>query len=376
MPLVAEQPRQDRLASSPRPLRVAWVAGQQTLDRFARVLRPLAIGMLDELVQLTAICPERADASSMPTPPVAVMPYATPRWWNRWTSLAHPLVEKLPADKLQLLHALDAGSAKLAAALAKRLGLPYIVSCHSLRDARRLDRRDHNVAAVVAASEPILAQLQRRKVARDDKLHLLRPGVHRVRHANCFNDPQRSISIVLCGALDDFDAYAAALRSLAELTAREYDCAFFIIGDGPAERRLRSLAERLAMHHQLTFAGPRPGPQLPGILKAADIYVSPVSRTDLDLHCLLAMAAGVPVLAPSGGAADFLRDGETATLFPRANATALTEKLVALLDDRPAARDLAESGLRYIRDHHSPAAMVFALAEIYRGIVQPPAEAP
>ena len=362
----AEAPAED--SPQPRPVRVGWVAGPRTLDRFARTLGPLAIGMLDELVHLTAICPEGIDTRQLPTPPIEIIPYSRRKWWMPTRKVAEPLAEKLSGGKLELLHALDADTAALTGHLARSLGICCVISCYSLRDARRLGKVGQQVAAVLAASRPILEQLRRRKVAPTERIRLLRPGVHRVRHANCFNDPQHSICIVMCGALDDFNAYGAALHSFAELTSRNYDCAFFIIGSGPAETRLRALSERLAVHHALTFADYQPGVQLPGIFKAADVYVAPVSRRDLDVHCLLAMAAGVPVLAASGGAGDFLHHGRTALLFKRGGQADLTMKLLGVVEDRAAARDLAESALRYLGENHSPAAMVFALADIYRQV--------
>jgi len=364
------------LPEPPRPVRVGWVASKTTFDRFGRTVQPLAVGMLDEFVALATICPRGTEADPFPSPPVRVVSYEQGKWWQVWSRPEEALSEKVRGEKLQLLHALDADAARLTARLARTLGIRYVLSCYSLRDARRLGPLDDRAAAVLPASTPIGKELRRHRVVPPDRIVLLRPGVHRVRHANCFKDPQHSISIVTCGPLDDLRAYAAVLRSFAELASRNYDCAFFVIGGGPAEGQLRALSEKLATRHEVTFAEDLPARQLPGIFKAADIYVSPTSRPELDVRSLLAMAAGVPVLAAAGGSADFLKDKETALRFRRGDTSELITKLLSLLEDRAAARDLAENALRYLRENHSPSAMVASLAAVYRQATAPADKSP
>ena len=45
------------------------------------------------------------------------------------------------------------------------------------------------------------------------QIHLLRPGLHAVRHATCFVTPQNSITVVAGGRLDDLPAYKTVLRA-------------------------------------------------------------------------------------------------------------------------------------------------------------------
>ena len=113
-----------------------------------------------------------------------------------------------------------------------------------------------------------------------------------------------------------------------------------------------------------------PAPATDESRKAADVYVSPVSRKSLDVQRLLAMAAGVPVLAATGGVGDFLHDAQTALLFAPGDSADLTTKLLGVVEDRAAARNLAEGGLQYLRENHSPTSMVVELAEAYRRMME------
>ncbi len=349
-----------------RPLRVAWLAGEQTLERYSRILQPLAIGLLDELIDLTAICPERVDTRLLPSPPMQILTHGRLNWWGLWSRKLQDIAERVSENDVQLLHALDSSAADLTQRLAAMLNVPYIVSSYELDDGRRLGHAERAAAAVLAASGDILKNLRRHHVTDSERVHLVRPGVYQVKHATCFIEPQYSITVVAGGALDDYAALAAVIRSFAELAGRKYDCAFFIMGNGRYERPLRSLADKLVLRHQLTFADALPTAQLPGIFKAADIFITPSPPRRLDVQALLAMAAGVPVLSASEGAGDFLRDGQTAMLYRKGDALELTAKLMGLLEDRASARSLAENALAYLREHHSPAHMVGELAKIYR----------
>jgi phosphatidylinositol alpha-1,6-mannosyltransferase len=178
------------------------------------------------------------------------------------------------------------------------------------------------------------------------------------------------VAIVAGGPLADLEAFDAVLQCFAELALRKFDCVFFVLGSGPAERRLRRRAAELKLLGQLTFADCHPLGQLTGIFKAADVYISPVVQRAVDVRSLLAIAAGVPVLAAAGeGANDFLRDGQTAISFAPGAAAELTVKLASLLDDYASARSLADSAIQYIHENHSPAVHVVGLAHLYRQAV-------
>jgi glycosyltransferase involved in cell wall biosynthesis len=362
----------ERLPEVPqRQIRVGWVAGPRTFDWFGQMLRPQAIGMLGELVRVLAVCPAHVDAAPIPSPPFEVLRYPQVRLWRlRAPGVMEALMERLRPHAPQILHALDGAAAPLTAQLARRLDVPYLVSAFSRRDGRFLRRCPQAPGAVLAASRPIQIELRRRRRTDSRRLHLLRPGVHKVRHANCFNDPRNSISLVTCGPLDDRRAYGALVRSFAELLGREEDCMLFIMGSGPAERHLRRLAERLGVAERVSFPMEIPARQMPGILKAADVYLSPVPRRYLDVPCLLAMAAGVPVLSAGGGVNDFLQTDKTTQTFRPGDARRLSELLSGLLEDRPAARELAEGALAHIAGHHSPAASAAGLAKIYREVLR------
>jgi glycosyltransferase involved in cell wall biosynthesis len=350
----------------PRPTRVAWLLPAGIQERLERVLLPLAIGLLDEFVELVLVCPSEVEVGQLPCPPAKVVTSRRPHWWVPRKRFLRELAGHLRSLGVDLLHAMDASTAGLARHLARWSNTVYIVSSYELGDGRRLGTLDDRALAVLATSSAIQSHLLECHVSSAERIHLLRPGVYRVRHATCFKELDATVAIVASGPFDRLDWYDTLLQSFAELRARGYDCVYLIIGSGKAAKRLHARTSQLHLSHAVTFVERQPARQLTGIFKAADIYISAVPSRAVDIHCLLAMAAGVPVLATGDGATDFLLDGETAVLFKPGDSAELAVKVAALLDDRASARALVENALRYLREHHSPAKMVTALAEVYR----------
>jgi len=351
------------------PVRVAWAVGPESFSRYARMLQPLAVGLMDEFIELTVMCQIVDDESPMCTP-CETIPCPCRGWLGYRRSSIERIGENVRRWKADLIHAIDASAADLARRVAADQNLPYIVGGFDLADARRLRDIAAGAAMLLPASQPIADALAAHGMDKR-RIRLLRPGVYNVRHATCFQELGNSMAVVAGGPLENFHTFDAVLRCFAELTARKFDCVFFVIGSGPCEKKLRQQARKLNLGQRITFIDALPAEQLARIFRDADIYITPAPQRAVDMQSLLAMAAGVPVLAAAGkNANDFLRDGETVMGFTCGDYAELTVKLLAMLDDRASARALAENALEYIRRNHSAAANVTALASMYREVLE------
>jgi glycosyltransferase involved in cell wall biosynthesis len=114
----------------------------------------------------------------------------------------------------------------------------------------------------------------------------------------------------------------------------------------PPERDYPALLHRLAQDHDVTFLGPVPDADLPGLYRRAAVLALPsVDRTCYGRHvpvsellglvALEAMASGTPVVASRiGGLAEVVVDGETGFLVPPGDTEALGDRLARLVSDR------------------------------------------
>ncbi len=353
----------------PDRLSVCWVGLQETLEMSGRILGPLAVGLCDEFVDLTLVCPEEADLRDLPSPPVRLIKHGPVRWpilhGHRIAQLEKAVLQVKP----HLIHALDAKSVPLARSLAQLCSVDYIATFWSLGDSKHMRIIHHHPAAVLAADGAIANDLMRHHWTSVDRIDVVPPGVHQVRKPTCFTDPTRSGAIILSGPLDCAPAFATCIRSFSELFKAGFDCSFFVIVGGKAERQLRRLVEQLGLRHEVTFVDRKPMSRLPGIFKASDIYISAGPDQKVDVHALLAMAAGVPVLATKKAVGQFIHDADAAIVFDANDVKSLTAKLAGLLENPDEARSVAQRSLDYLQKHHTAAKMVTAHLDLYKDVI-------
>ena len=85
-----------------------------------------------------------------------------------------------------------------------------------------------------------------------------------------------------------------------------------ILGSGPDEFKLKTLAERLGVSEQVLFLGHVDYLELPQYLQLADVFIRPSLSEGLGNAFLEAMAIGTPVIGTEvGGIPDFLTDQQT-----------------------------------------------------------------
>lgn len=137
-----------------------------------------------------------------------------------------------------------------------------------------------------------------------------------------------------------------------------------LIGDGSLRPGIEQLVEQLGMQDRVWLAGSRE--DVPQLLSALDVFVLPSLAEGISNTILEAMACALPVVATRvGGNAELVREGETGFLVPRADPRAMSQALLAYVDDAAmrsahgsAARALAE-------DEFSIARMTVRYQEVY-----------
>ncbi|HEY4517282.1 MAG TPA: glycosyltransferase family 4 protein, partial [Candidatus Paceibacterota bacterium] len=107
-----------------------------------------------------------------------------------------------------------------------------------------------------------------------------------------------------------------------------------MVGSGPLEAELRTLAKELGIAERVQFVGEVAYRDIPAYLKVADIFVRPSRSEGMGTAFIEAMAAGVPVVGTAvGGIIDFLKDGETGLVCKVGDPHSVAEKVNLLLKD-------------------------------------------
>jgi glycosyltransferase involved in cell wall biosynthesis len=117
-------------------------------------------------------------------------------------------------------------------------------------------------------------------------------------------------------------------------------------GDGPLTPAHRARVDELDLAPRVRFIGRVDEPELPALLRGADLYVTASETDGTSVTLLQAMACGVPVIASRNpGNATWVREGETGQLFDVGD----VKELAALMVSGRTNPDVIDTALRLVR---------------------------
>jgi PEP-CTERM/exosortase A-associated glycosyltransferase len=259
-----------------------------------------------------------------------------------------------------------------------KAGLRYRVT--RLIETRALHRAD----AVTTICEGLRADLITRGVA-EDKITVIPNAVDRTAFRGP-GVPDRALQIFLglsgktvLGFFGSFYAYEGLellLRAVPDLQRQRPDVAVLLVGGGPEESNLLSLARQLDLGDSVVFTGRVPHGEMQRYYDLADILVFPrisMRLTELvtPLKPLEAMAQERIVVASSvGGHRELIRDRETGYLFAPDEPQHLVEGVLAALIDRDSWPRIRTQAVEFIDRERSWVHSVARYAEVYNRILR------
>ena len=140
------------------------------------------------------------------------------------------------------------------------------------------------------------------------------------------------------------------IRALPQLAAHHPDVVFVIVGDGPDQPRLRTLALEFAVEDRCQFVGRIPLADLPLFYSMADIFVTlsreePPAVESFGIAFLEAGACGTAVIGSrSGGIPDAVHEGVTGLLVPPNDPDTFAQTAAGLLADHALRERMGKSG--------------------------------
>jgi glycosyltransferase involved in cell wall biosynthesis len=130
-----------------------------------------------------------------------------------------------------------------------------------------------------------------------------------------------------------------------------------LVGCGPEELRLRTLADALGVSSCICFLGEQP--DVAPYLAQMDLYVQASVAEGLPNSVLEAMAAGLPVVATAvGGTPEIVLDGQTGLLVAPGDPFALGDAVLALQADRSQAERFGRAGRARVEAYFGEVRMI------------------
>jgi glycosyltransferase involved in cell wall biosynthesis len=194
------------------------------------------------------------------------------------------------------------------------------------------------------------------------------PDGERARRRGELGAAAEDVVLIYVARLWPEKAHGVALEGLrqilARISARPGTVRLWLVGSGPEEGPIRSLAADLRLAGNVQLLGYRT--DVPELLALSDIQVHPSDLEGVSQAVCEGMAAGLPIVATDvGGLTEVLRDGESALLIPPRCPARMAEAVTRLIDDPELSRNLGQSARRFITSEYSLAASTARVETAY-----------
>jgi len=294
-------------------------------------------------------------------------------------------------DRYDLIHAVEE-SAFIAAAMQSLTGVPYVYDMDSSLAEQMVDaypalhfafpalrrcealavRRSLGVLTICAALEEVAhGHAPDKPVGRVEDTTLLAPGAHSD-NGHGAETPlpagvgSQSLVAMYVGNLEPYQGIGLLLDGFRYTVARVPNAHLVIVG-GLAQdiERYRRRAQQLGIVAQVHFLGPRPVTALDGLLRRADVLVSPRLKglnTPMKIYSYL--DSGTAVLATRLRSHTQVLDDRTAYLVAP-EPQALGDGLAHLLSDPGLRARLASQAKAYVQQEFTPEAAHRKLSSFY-----------
>jgi glycosyltransferase involved in cell wall biosynthesis len=283
------------------------------------------------------------------TAPVAIVESNLRRWplgeLRRIAALAR-------AQKIEVLHTHMSGAHVFGVALRWLSGIPCVATAHAHRRNWHWRFNDR----VIAVSKRTRSFHIAHNFISPDRIDTVYNFVDHARFAAAPASAKASVRasfgidnsaplIGFVGRLHPSKGWSDLLDVLVGVRTKVPDIRLLAVGAGADDYRaeLERKAARLGIARKVIWAGERS--EVPELLGALDLFVSPSRDESFGLAVLEAMAAGVPVVAAAvGGLPEVVRHRETGLLVTPGDRAAMADAIVSLLRDPNLRRSLGERG--------------------------------
>ena len=186
-------------------------------------------------------------------------------------------------------------------------------------------------------------------------------------------DPRAQIAMV--GRLVPKKGFSYGLRAAA-IAAEKFPIRVVVAGTGPLEAELRAESQALGIDHAVHFAGALPGEAIAALLAESELLLCPsvvASDGNRESGLLVAKEASacecVAIGTTHGGIPEIIDDGETGFLVPERNPALLAERLMQLLGDRARLARFGRSARRKMELEYDSRERGRALEDHYDAVV-------
>jgi glycosyltransferase involved in cell wall biosynthesis len=292
------------------------------------------------------------------------------------------------------MHAHFGVDATYALPLARRLGVPLVVTLHgfdvSMSTTAMLKSANYSwwqyvlhkreLAAGAAAFLCVSEHVRKLAMAAgfpDDKLATMHLGVDTARLAKISRvGGAKKDTIVHVGRQVEKKGTLSLIRAFSEIAPRWPAARLILVGDGPLRPSLEAEAAMTGHSDRIEFLGMRPHHEVLEIVSGATVFCLPsvTARSGdtegLPVVLMEAAALGIPIVATRhAGIPELVIDGDAGLLVPERDAGSLARSLNYLLGDEAARRRFGQAAQARARSLFDTPTNAAAIEKVYDRVI-------
>lgn len=306
--------------------------------------------------------------------------------------------------KPNIIHAHSPSLNGLAALkVGKKLNIPVVYEVRAFWEDAAVDHKTHrewglryrlsraletyvlkHANAVTTICQGLRLEMQGRGIP-PEKITIIPNGVDIKKFADHKVDNQELVKqlhledTVNIGFLGSFYAYEGLdllLRAMPRILHKIPQARILLVGGGPQEKQLKSLAKELGIEKEVVFTGRVSHEQVPNYYELVDVLVYPrlsMRLTDLvtPLKPLEAMAYGKLVVASNvGGHKELIRDHETGVLFRAGDVGDLSSVIIDTLKHKERWPAQRVSARRFVENERNWTSIVERYQPVYQNLLK------
>lgn len=145
-----------------------------------------------------------------------------------------------------------------------------------------------------------------------------------------------------------------------------------IIGDGPQEKELKGLAQKMNIHDSCMWIGKISHEEVPKYLNQLDIYVALSRSESFGVAVIEASACGLPVVvSDAGGLPEVVLNSKTGLIVKRDSPEEAGEALLSLIKNKKLRNRIACDGQNFVQNHYEWKFCVDLMEKIFFNILSP-----
>lgn len=173
--------------------------------------------------------------------------------------------------------------------------------------------------------------------------------------------------MLFVGSLNLSKAVGTIIDAFSSLVRTHTDVRLLVVGDGPLSSDLERQAQSLGVAGLVRFYGRVSYDEVPALLAAGDLFVSPSLDEGMPRSVLEAMAMQLPVIVtPVGGNPEIVATGVNGLLVPPMNVAALGAAMAELLASPERMRQMGVAGRERVVADHDFEVQIDRLASLHR----------